>query len=100
MPEEIPGSAPKLAGGCSHSKALPYGAFAMVALYWAAKYPPVDSVVPHIRGTMNTVAMSLIGMISWPSVKQAKTRLAQWCHIEMDGHVTVWFGKKREQPPP
>jgi len=101
MPEESPGDAPKLVGECSHPKFLPYGAFAMVVLYWAAKYPPAGSVVPYIGTTTNTVSVSLFGMIGWQSAKEVKIRLVQWWsrHVEIRVIATFWLGKKEEPPP-
>ena len=105
MPDKVPGSTPRLVGECSHSKFLPFGAFAMLMLYWAAKYPPVDSVVPHLAGTTNIVAGSLSFLVGGQSVKQTKGELAKlfrWlsCHVEISGPVTIRLGEKEGKPPP
>jgi len=102
VPEEVPEGMPKLVGECSHSKFLSYGAFAMLALYWAAKYPSVNSAVPHIAGLTNTVAWSLSVTVGGQSARHAKAKLIKWWshHIEISGRLTLRLGKKGEQPPP
>jgi hypothetical protein len=102
VPEEVPRGTPKLVGECSHSKFLPYGVFAMLALYWAAKYPPMDAAVPHLAGMTNTVAGSLSIVVGGQSARQAKAKLVQWFsrHVEISGRVTLRLGRKGGKPPP
>jgi hypothetical protein len=104
VPKKVPGSTPELVGECSHSRFLSYGAFAMLALYWAAKYPPVNLAVPHLIGLTNTAAGLLSVAVGGQSARQAKAKLIKWwshhVEIKISGRVTFWLGKKGEQPPP
>jgi hypothetical protein len=104
MPEKLSPRAPKFIDERSHPRRLPYGAFAMIMLYWAAKYPSAVAAVPYVGEMTNTVAVSLSIMIAWQSVGQATARLAEWCshHIEIKVHWTYGrlAGKGGRQPPP
>jgi hypothetical protein len=102
VPKEVPRSTPKLVGECSHSKFLTYEAFAVLALYWAAKYPSVCPAIPHVAGMMNSTAGFLSVMVGGQSIRQAKARMLKWWshHVEISGRLTLWLGKKGEEPPP
>lgn len=99
MLELHPGGEPKLVGECSHSKSLPYGAAAMVALYWAAKLPPVESAVPHIGEITNTATASFTAMVSWQMARQAKVGLSHWwsSHVKISILGTFSIGKPPEE---
>lgn len=90
------GRAPQLVGECSHSKSLPYGAFAMLLVFWGAKVPPVESAVPHIGEITNTVAVSFSGMVGWQAAGQARARLRRWWsrHVEIGAYARVSLGKR------
>jgi len=85
-----------LVGECSHSETLPYWAFVMVLLYWGARFPPVESLIPHISGITNTAAASFTGMAGWQTARQAWTRLRRWWsrHVEITGRATFSLGKR------
>lgn len=89
----------KLVGECTHSKSLPYSAFAMVALYWAAKTPPVESAVPHISEITNTAVASFTAMVGWQMAKQATIGLRRWWsrHVEFVVRGKVSLGKTPEE---
>jgi hypothetical protein len=78
-----------------HSKSLPYGAFAMVVFYWAAKFPPVQSAVPHIGEITNSAAASFTAMVGWQLLGQAGAGLRHWCsrHVQFSIRGTFSWGK-------
>lgn len=74
----------------------------MLTLYWAAQYPPVHSVLPHLIGTTNTVAGLLSVVLCRQSARQARAKVAEWWshHAVFMLRLTLQLGKKGELPPP
>jgi hypothetical protein len=83
-----------------HLESLRYGAFTMVAPYWAAK-SPVESAGLHIGEVTNTTGASFTAMVGWQIAGQPANDL----HRRRKNHMQVsvrwdfsWgkFPKKRD----
>lgn len=101
MLKEVPRSTPKLVGECSHSKFLPCGAFAMLSLYWAGKYPPAHSLLPHLAVVTNAVAGWLSVAVSRQATAKTTRTISNWWshHVDLTGSLTLHLGKKGERLP-
>jgi hypothetical protein len=83
---------------CSHSKSLPYGAAAIVVLYWVARVPPLETAIPHIDVAMNTLSVSFTGMVGWQTLQQTRVGVKRWWsrHVQITGRATFSLGKPPE----